>query len=77
MNRDSIFAALDLDDVSSGAYAGEWLETGGTDLEVENPATGDRIGAVKRADTADYEKVVTTATNTFEEWRMLPAPERG
>ena len=42
MNRDSIFSALDLEDVSSGAYAGGWLETGGTDLEVENPATGER-----------------------------------
>ena len=43
MNRDSIFSALDLEDVSSGAYAGEWLETGGSVLEVENPATGQRI----------------------------------
>ena len=77
MNRDSIFSALDLDDVNSGAYAGGWLDTGGSVLEVENPATGERIGAVQRADTDDYEKVVTTATDTFEEWRMLPAPERG
>ena len=77
MNRDAIFSALDLDDVSSGAYAGEWLETGGAELEVENPASGERIGAVKRANSADYEKVVASAVDTFAEWRMLPAPERG
>ena len=77
MNRDSIFSALDLEDTSSGAYAGEWLETGGSELDVENPATGERIGAVKRADGADYEKVIATATETFESWRMVPAPERG
>ncbi|MCP3859290.1 MAG: aldehyde dehydrogenase family protein, partial [Phycisphaeraceae bacterium] len=65
MNRDSIFSALDLEDVSSGAYAGGWLETGGAELDVENPATGERIGAVKRADGADYETVVSTATATF------------
>ena len=77
MNRDSIFSALDLEDVNSGAYAGGWLETGGTELEVENPATGERVGAVKRADGSDYEKVVSVAADTFESWRMLPAPERG
>jgi aldehyde dehydrogenase (NAD+) len=77
MNRDSIFAALDLDDVSSGAYAGAWLDTGGSDLIVENPTTGEHLGSVRRADTADYEKVITSAITTFDEWRMLPAPERG
>jgi len=77
VNRDSIFSALDLDDVSPGAYAGGWVETGGTVLDVESPATGERIGAVTRADRDDYEKVVASASETFTEWRMLPAPERG
>ncbi len=77
MNRDAIFSALDLHDVNAGAYARGWLETGGTELEVENPSTGEIIGSVKRADGDDYEKVVATATGTFAEWRMLPAPERG
>ena len=66
MNRDSIFSALDLEDVSSGAYAGGWLETGGSELPVENPATGERIGAVRRADRDDYEKVVASATTTVQ-----------
>lgn len=77
MNRDAVFSALDLDDVGSGAYAGEWLEAGGPELEVENPATGERIGAVRQADRADYERVVGVASDTFTKWRMQPAPERG
>jgi aldehyde dehydrogenase (NAD+) len=77
VNRDAIFSALELDDVNPGAYASGWLETGGGDLRVENPSTGEVIGTIKRADGADYEKVVATATGTFAEWRMLPAPERG
>jgi len=72
VNRDAIFSALDLNDLNAGAYAGGWLETGGTLLEVENPSTGEVIGSVKRADANDYEKVVATARGTFGEWRMLP-----
>jgi aldehyde dehydrogenase (NAD+) len=77
VNRDAIFSALDLDDVCAGAYAGGWLEPGGTELDVENPATGERIGAVRRADREDYETVFASASETFARWRMLPAPERG
>ena len=34
MTRDEIFAALGLEDVNPGAFAGGWLETSGPDLEV-------------------------------------------
>jgi aldehyde dehydrogenase (NAD+) len=77
MNRDSIFAALGLDDINPGAFAGEWLDTAGTELAVENPTTGEQIGAVTRAGKDDYERVVASSVDTFVAWRMLPAPERG
>jgi aldehyde dehydrogenase (NAD+) len=77
MNRDSIFAALGLDDTNPGAFAGEWLDTAGTELVVENPTTGEQIGAVTRAGKDDYERVVASSVDTFAAWRMLPAPERG
>ena len=77
MNRDSIFSALGLEDSNPGAFAGGWLDTGGTDLAVENPTTGEQIGSVVRASLDDYEQVVASAAETFQAWRTLPAPERG
>ena len=77
MNRDEIFGALGLDDHSSGAYAGGWIEATGNDLASENPATNDTIGTLTQAAQDDYEKAVAAAEETFEEWRMVPAPVRG
>jgi aldehyde dehydrogenase (NAD+) len=64
-------------DVNHGVYAGEWLESSGAPVEVENPATEERLGVVLGGSRADYEKVIETSRQVFEEWRMLPAPERG
>ena len=77
MNRDDIFEALGLTDSSPGAYAGSWLQTGGSDLAVENPTTSETIGSVTQANADDYDAVVRSSQGTFAEWRMLPAPKRG
>ncbi len=77
MTRDEIFAALGLEDVNSGGYAAGWLDTTGDVLEVENPATGEMIGAVKQCSEDDYEKIIESARETFDRWRMIPAPKRG
>jgi len=77
MTRDEIFGALGLEEVNSGAYAGEWLDPSGPDLAVQNPATAETIGTVKMADEADYERIIASSRETFGEWRMLPAPARG
>ncbi len=75
--KDEIFAALGLADGCSGVFAGEWIEAGGADLVVENPAMGTPIATVKGASADDYERVIAVAREAFEEWRMLPAPKRG
>ena len=77
MQPAEIFRALDLHDENPGAYAGGWIETAGDRLVVENPATAAPIGAVAQAGAGDYEAVVHAAEQTFAEWRMQPAPERG
>ncbi len=77
MTRDEIFGVLGLEDIGSGAFAGEWLEGSGPALDVENPATAATIATVRTADSDDYEKIVTVAQETFLEWRMIPAPVRG
>jgi len=35
------------------------------------------IGAVKQCSEDDYEKIIESARETFERWRMIPAPKRG
>ncbi len=77
MTRDEIFAALGLEDVNSGGYAGGWLATTGALIEVGNPTTGSTIGSVQQCSEDDYEKIIESAQETFREWRMLPAPKRG
>ena len=77
MTKEEIFASLGIDGLTSGAYAAGWLDAGGDELEVENPTTTEPIATLTQASLDDYEKIVTTAEETFQEWRMLPAPKRG
>src|SRR5690349_3425013 len=48
-----------------------------SDVVSYNPATGAELGRVPLASSKDYEVIVSRATETFERWRMLPAPQRG
>jgi aldehyde dehydrogenase (NAD+) len=48
-----------------------------TEVISYNPATGDELGRVPLASAAEYESVLAKASETFERWRMLPAPKRG
>ncbi|MEN8040047.1 MAG: aldehyde dehydrogenase family protein [Actinomycetota bacterium] len=77
MNRDAVLRAFDLGGEVSGVYAGEWRHGNGPTLASIDPTTEEIIGTVREADIADYEAVITNAQDTFKEWRMLPAPERG
>jgi aldehyde dehydrogenase (NAD+) len=77
VNQKQIFADLGLGDVNPGAFAGGWLETGGSVAEVENPTTTSSMASVVTASVEDYEKVVAAAEEAFREWRMVPAPKRG
>ena len=77
MNQKQIFAALGMQDLESGVYAGEWLRTSGSGLEVENPTNATVISRIRQASAADYETVLTSAQEIFLRWRMLPAPKRG
>jgi aldehyde dehydrogenase (NAD+) len=47
------------------------------ELESNNPATNEVLGRVRLATEHDYESVVSQASEVFQRWRMLPAPERG
>jgi NAD-dependent aldehyde dehydrogenases len=78
MNIDSILAALEIDPVNSGACGAGWIERpSGGELISLNPASGAEIARVRMADSADYDRIVTDAAETFRQWRLAPAPKRG
>ncbi len=71
---------LGIESVNPGACSGEgqWSPVEGRDLLTSyNPTTGEEIASVAQASSEDYEKVMAVATETFKEWRMIPAPARG
>lgn len=56
---------------------GAWCDAaGGKTIDVLNPATGQAIGTVAHAGTADLERAVSAARHGFEVWRKVPANER-
>ena len=77
MNQQQVFDSLGIESHNSGVYAGEWLEATGETVDVVNPATGQSIATVAMASRDDYEQVVESSVETFERWRLLPAPKRG
>ena len=50
---------------------------GDAEIHSTNPATGQPLPAVRMASVADYERVVTRASEAFQSWRMVPPPRRG
>jgi alpha-ketoglutaric semialdehyde dehydrogenase len=42
-----------------------------------NPSTGELIDSFPRSDAADVDRAVATARAAWEEWRLVPAPQRG
>ncbi len=69
---------LSIADVNPACSHHDWLDTK-TDKVIDslNPATGERIAAVRLATAEDYETVVAAAHARFRDWRMVPAPRRG
>ncbi len=69
---------LGIREENSGAYAGGWIDNpSGGMLTSLSPVDGEVIARVKMAGPEDYEKVVSSAREAFEKWRMMPAPQRG
>ncbi len=57
---------------------GEWTDAvSGETFESKAPATGEALGSFPRSAAADVDRAVEAAKAAFEEWRLVPAPERG
>jgi aldehyde dehydrogenase (NAD+) len=81
MNRTSeILKGLGLSAVNAGGSTGVgWWAKGddGRSFGSVNPATGDVIAQVQPCSSEDYESIVRQAVESFERWRLVPAPQRG
>jgi len=76
----SLLEKLNIQPVNSGACTGPdgWImDSKGKELVSYNPATGDVLAKVIQATPATYEKVASTAQESFLKWREVPAPKRG
>jgi alpha-ketoglutaric semialdehyde dehydrogenase len=57
---------------------GEWVDAaGGETFESLSPATGEVIGTFPRSRKEDVDRAAAAAREAYEEWRLVPAPERG
>ena len=55
---------------------GDWVAGGGSDCEVENPATEEPTGVVTQASTSDVDDAVRAARDAFDGWAHTPVPDR-
>ena len=57
---------------------GEWVDAASGDtFESFVPATGESLGSFPRSSAEDVDRAVAAAKEAFEDWRLVPAPERG
>jgi aldehyde dehydrogenase (NAD+) len=61
----------------SGAGSGSWIDCSGDLLPSKSPIDEQVIGKIRCTAASDYEKVVGRATEAFQAWHMVPAPQRG
>ena len=75
---ENLFRGLGIGDLNSGACCGDGVECAGdAEIHSTNPATGRPLPSVRMASVADYERVVTRASEVFKTWRLVPPPRRG
>lgn len=72
-----ILSRLGVSAVNPGAFGTDWLKCQGPELVSINPATGQPLARIVTATRAEYESVIQAASDCFQKWRVLPAPQRG
>ncbi|GEC71593.1 aldehyde dehydrogenase (NAD+) [Flavobacterium flevense] len=68
---------LGISELNEGTSTGTNSFSSGAILESYSPVDGQLIAKVKTTSAADYEKVMQAATEAFQSFRLIPAPQRG
>ena len=74
---DEALKILGLTAINEGTSTGQKSFGNGDIIESYSPVDGQLIGKVKTTTKEDYEKVMTSATAAFKDFRTMPAPARG
>ncbi|MBT8186951.1 MAG: aldehyde dehydrogenase family protein [Croceitalea sp.] len=74
---DKAMKQLGLKEINAGTSTGSNHFGSGDVLTSHSPVDGALIAKVKGTSKDDYEKVMAAATKAFQEWRTIPAPQRG
>ena len=78
MQIENILKSLGIENQNSGAAIGsKWLSSGEKTITSYSPVDGKKIGSVTSASNKDYEACILASQEAFNDWRMLPAPQRG
>lgn len=74
-----ILNALSLEKVMSGASTGTtWLSNKSKKkLSAVSPVDGSTFASITKSTAVNYEKILKTAQEGFQQWRLIPAPQRG
>jgi aldehyde dehydrogenase (NAD+) len=75
-----VLAKLKVGAVNPGVWSGRhgWsVNSSGPLFDSINPTSGEKLAQVRGATAADYEHVMSSATEAAAAWRRVPAPKRG
>lgn len=73
-----ILKELGVKEVNSGVFAGEWIKVPSRgELVSFSPIDGESIARVLMASREDVDRAVDNSCQTFQRWRIVPAPARG
>ncbi|MAV70719.1 MAG: aldehyde dehydrogenase family protein [Candidatus Marinimicrobia bacterium] len=75
-----LLKSLKINKNNFGACSGHggWIENeNGRIIESINPSNGSKIASVYEASLDNYKIIINKSLEAFEEWRTVPAPERG
>ncbi len=75
---EALLKRLHIEPVNQGLSTGaEWHKSQGKTIDSFSPIDGAKLGSVTGANRDDYEMVMQKATEAFEVWKRVPAPQRG
>src|ERR1019366_848746 len=75
---EKVLKDLGISKTNYGASTGiKHIQTKGKKIDSYSPVDGKLIGSVNAAKPEDYANVMSSATEAFKVWRLVPAPKRG
>ena len=73
-----ILKKLGVSDATQGlCFGAEWRHASGPAIDVYSPINGEKLTSINSATVEDVTTAVERAANAFDEWKVVPAPQRG